>query len=122
MNVGLLVLGSPFSTFSCHTALELAKELLNQGHHIHRIFFYQDAVLIGNRFIETVNSSDQCQKDWIALAKEHALDLTICISAAQRRGINNQGDCDNVADGFSVSGLGQWIETTLVCDRLVTVP
>jgi len=122
MNFGFLVLGSPFSSYSCHTALDIVSACLKEGHSVHRVFFYQDAVLIGNKHIESVNSSDRCQESWQSLQREYDLDLTLCISAAQRRGISELKQSDNVAEGFCISGLGQLIEATLVCDRMVTVP
>ena len=122
MNFGLLVLGSPFGSYACHTAYEAAVEIVNQGHVLHRVFFYQDAALLGNNQIEPVNSSDRCQANWIALAKAQELDLTICVSAAQRRGIVENRSQSNLVEGFSISGLGQLIEAMLVCDRIVTFP
>lgn len=122
MKFGLLVLGSPFGSYACHTAYETAVEIVNQGHDLHRVFFYQDAALIGNNQIEPVNSSDRCQANWIALAETNDLDLTICVSAAQRRGIAESRSESNLVKGFSISGLGQLIEAMLVCDRIVTFP
>lgn len=122
MKIGLLVLGSPFSSYSCHTAYETAVEILHQRHLLHRVFFYQDAASIGNEKNEPVNSTDRIQENWIALAKEHDLDLTVCVSAAQRRGIVENRSESNLVDGFSISGLGQLIEAMLVCDRIITFP
>ena len=122
MKIGLLVLGSPVGTYSCHSAYETAVEILNQRHTLHRVFFYQDAALIGNNKSEPVNSTDRIQDDWIALAKEHNLDLTVCVSAAQRRGIVESSSESNLVEGFSISGLGQLVEAMLVCDRIVTFP
>ena len=63
---------------------------------------------------------------WSDLAKEHNLDLVVCVAAAQRRGIadadeakRNGKDADNIADGFRISGLGQLIEGGIQSDRLV---
>ena len=54
------------------------------------------------------------------------LDLVICVAAAQRRGIVDDGeaerngkDATNIADGFRISGLGQLIEGAVQSDRLV---
>jgi tRNA 2-thiouridine synthesizing protein D len=61
---------------------------------------------------------------WSSLAREQAVDLLVCISAAQRRGLlhtdeaRRQGAQDNdLADGFRIGGLGQWLEATLLADR-----
>ncbi|MEJ2019592.1 MAG: sulfurtransferase complex subunit TusD [Maritimibacter sp.] len=67
------------------------------------------------------------QQNWTALAKEHDVDLVVCIAAAQRRGMldeneaKRQGkDASNLAEGFRISGLGQLIEMGIQTDRLVT--
>ena len=64
---------------------------------------------------------------WSDLAKEHNLDLVLCVAAAQRRGIadadeakRNGKDTDNIAEGFRISGLGQLIEAGIESDRMVT--
>ena len=66
-------------------------------------------------------------EDIAHLAKEHDLDLVVCVAAAQRRGIvdpdeakRNGKDGDNIAEGFRISGLGQLIEMGIQTDRLVT--
>lgn len=77
---------------------------------------------MGNEKNEPVNSTDRIQENWMALAKEHDLDLTVCVSAAQRRGIVENRSESNLVEGFSISGLGQLIEAMLVCDRIITFP
>jgi tRNA 2-thiouridine synthesizing protein D len=66
------------------------------------------------------------QQRWSDLSKEHNLDLVICVAAAQRRGIVDDGeaerngkDATNIMDGFHISGLGQLIEAAVESDRLV---
>jgi len=63
---------------------------------------------------------------WSELAKDHDLDLVVCVAAAQRRGIMDADEAkrhgksgDNIADGFRISGLGQLIEAGIQADRLV---
>jgi tRNA 2-thiouridine synthesizing protein D len=63
---------------------------------------------------------------WGQLARENSLDLLVCISAAQRRGLlhadetKRQGLQDNnLADGFRIGGLGQWLEALIEADRVV---
>ena len=65
--------------------------------------------------------------EWSNLAKEHGVDLVVCVAAAQRRGILDKGeaerngkDSDNIADGFRISGLGQLVEAGIQADRLIT--
>ena len=52
--------------------------------------------------------------------------IVVCVAAAQRRGIVDEGemqrngkDAENIAEGFRISGLGQLIEAGVQSDRLV---
>jgi tRNA 2-thiouridine synthesizing protein D len=54
------------------------------------------------------------------------LDLVVCISAGQRRGLlepgeaKRQGKQDNdIAEGFRIAGLGLWVEAMLIADRFI---
>jgi tRNA 2-thiouridine synthesizing protein D len=60
------------------------------------------------------------------LAEQHHIDLVICISAAQRRGLlcadeaARQGkQDDDLAAGFRIAGLGLWLEASLQADRSI---
>jgi tRNA 2-thiouridine synthesizing protein D len=60
------------------------------------------------------------------LAEKHELDMVVCVAAAQRRGIVDDGeakrngkDAPNIAPGFRISGLGQLIEAGIQSDRLM---
>ena len=62
----------------------------------------------------------------VDLAKEHNVDLVLCVAAAQRRGMLDEDEAkrngktsNNVADGFRISGLGQLIEAGIQADRMV---
>ncbi|MCG7963602.1 MAG: sulfurtransferase complex subunit TusD, partial [Candidatus Thiodiazotropha taylori] len=63
---------------------------------------------------------------WTELAKKYDLDMVVCVAAAQRRGIVDEGemqrngkDAENIADNFRISGLGQLIEAGIQSERLV---
>ena len=65
-------------------------------------------------------------RKWSELADQYQIDLVVCISAAQRRGLlcsdeaQRQNKIDNdLADGFRLSGLSQLVEATLVADRFI---
>jgi tRNA 2-thiouridine synthesizing protein D len=91
------------------------------------VFFYHDGVNVGTRLSIPPQDDRQIQEQWTALAKEHELDLVICIAAAQRRGMLDQNEADrqgkdanNIAEGFRISGLGQLIEMSIQADRTIT--
>ena len=126
MKLSVLVNEGPYQHQSADSAIQFTKAALEKGHEIMRVFFYHDGVNNGTRFAVPPQDDRNITEQWTALAKEHDLDLVICIAAAQRRGIldeneaKRQGkDGDNIAEGFRISGLGQLIEAGIESDRLV---
>lgn len=99
---------------------------LQAGHQVLRVFFYKDGAY--QAFATATPPDDEIQftGNWSALAEQYQLDLVVCISAAQRRGLlcadeaKRQGRLDDdVAPGFRIAGLGQWLEATLQADRCI---
>ncbi|HHO69333.1 MAG TPA: sulfurtransferase complex subunit TusD [Gammaproteobacteria bacterium] len=126
MKMSILVNEGPYQHQAADTAIQFTKAALEKGHEIMRVFFYHDGVNNGTRFGVPPQDDRNITEQWTALAKEHDLDLVICIAAAQRRGIldeneaKRQGkDGDNIAEGFRISGLGQLVEAGIQSDRLV---
>jgi len=126
MKLSILVNEGPYQHQSADTAIQFTKAALEKGHEIMRVFFYHDGVNNGTRFAVPPQDDRNITEEWTKLAKEHDLDLVICIAAAQRRGIldeneaKRQGkDGDNIAEGFRISGLGQLIEAGIQSERLV---
>lgn len=124
MKYTLMVNEGPYQRQSSDTALHFARAALAKGHEVIRVFFYHDGVNNGTRLSIPPRDDRQVQQAWSDLAKQHGLDLVICIAAAQRRGITDakeakrQGlDTDNLLDGFRISGLGQLIEGSVEADR-----
>ncbi len=117
---------SPYHSNGGHAAYAFVVAALAQGHQIFRVFFYHDGIYHALRHTTPPDDEANLTTRWSQLAAHYGLDLVVCISAAQRRGLLyadealHQGKQDNdVADGFRISGLGQWVEATLVADRLV---
>jgi tRNA 2-thiouridine synthesizing protein D len=106
--------------------LNYIKAAVAKGHEIFRVFFYHDGVNNGTNFASPPQDDINIQKEWAELAKAHNIDLVVCVAAAQRRGIVDEGEMTrngksgmNIMDGFRISGLGQLIEAGIECDRLV---
>ena len=114
MRIDLLVQGAPQSTDAPASALRFARAALAAGHRIGRVFFYKDAVGIGNRF---ASDESGVRGDWLALATERGFELAICIAAGARRGLV---EGESVQQGFAIVGLGQLIEAMEEADRLVS--
>jgi tRNA 2-thiouridine synthesizing protein D len=127
MKIGVLVSEGPYTHEASDSAFNFVKAALAKGHEIYRVFFYHDGVNNSTRLTEPPRDDRHIVNQWSALAKEHNLDLVVCIAAAQRRGIMDENeakrqgkDAHNIAEGFRISGLGQLVEAGIQCDRLVT--
>ena len=127
MRFSLLVLGAPYSSQSVSTALRFAQAAVNGGHSLYRIFFYHDAVNSGNALITPPQDENDIPSQWQALASEHDIDLVVCIASALKRGVIDPKEADrfekashNLAENFTISGLGQLVDATASSDRLIT--
>lgn len=116
MKFGILINEGPYTHQASDTAFQFVKAALAKGHQIQRVFFYNDGVNNATKLTDPPQDDRNIVSRWSELAKEHKLDLVVCVAAALRRGIRE----DNLAAGFRISGLGQLIETGIQADRLVT--
>jgi tRNA 2-thiouridine synthesizing protein D len=116
----------PYQHQATDSAYQFTKTALEKGHEIFRVFFYHDGVNNGTRLTTPPQDDRNIVKRWSELGEKHSLDLVICVAAAQRRGIVDEGeakrngkDATNIAPGFRISGLGQLVEGAIQSDRLV---
>ena len=126
MKFSIQVNEGPYQHQSSDSAYNFAKAAVENGHEIFRVFFYHDGVNNGTRLATPPQDDRNVQQRWSDLAKEHDMDLVICVAAARHRGIVDVGeaerngkDAPNIMDGFRISGLGQLIEAGIQADRLV---
>ncbi len=109
------------------SALKFAQAVLNQGHTLSRVFFYEDGVYTANNLSTPPQDEPDVTRAWSEFAAAHNIDLVICVASALRRGVIDATEADryekeaaNLAPGFVISGLGQLIDSALNADRLVT--
>lgn len=126
MKYAIQINSSPYQSQSGATAYQFIKCVLEQGHQVVRIFFYQEGVYHAFRYATPPDDEVWTVTRWSELANTYQLDLVVCISAAQRRGLlesvesKRQGKKDNdLAEGFRIAGLGQWVEAVLEADRFI---
>jgi tRNA 2-thiouridine synthesizing protein D len=126
MKFAIQINTSPYQSNAGHTAYQFIKAALAQGHEVFRVFFYHDGIYHAFKYAMPPDDELQFTTQWSELARQHRIDLVVCISAAQRRGllcadeIKRQGKVDNdLAEGFRISGLGQLVEATLEADRFI---
>ncbi len=126
MRISVLVNEGPYTHEASDSAFHFVRAALARGHDIFRVFFYHDGVNNGTRLTTPPQDDRNVVNRWSKLAQESELDLVVCVAAAQRRGIVDEGeakrngkDATNLAPGFRISGLGQLIEAGIQSDRLV---
>jgi tRNA 2-thiouridine synthesizing protein D len=126
MKISIQVSEGPYNHEASVTAINYVKAAVEAGHEIFRVFFYHDGVNNGTKLATPPQDDINIQKTWSELAAAHNIDLVVCVAAAQRRGIVDEGEMErngkdamNIMDGFRISGLGQLIEAGIESDRLV---
>ncbi|GAB1393828.1 sulfurtransferase complex subunit TusD [Rhodocyclaceae bacterium] len=126
MKFAILINEGPYTHQASDTAFHFAKAVLARGHEIFRVFFYHDGVNNATRLTTPPQDDRNIVDRWSKLATGSELDMVVCVAAAQRRGIVDDGemkrngkDATNLAPGFRISGLGQLVEAGIQADRLV---
>ena len=115
MKFAIQINSSPYHSSASLTAFRFASAILAQHHEIFRVFFYHDGIYHALKSAAPPDDEFSLFNGWSELAHQHKIDLVVCISAAQRRGLIDE----NVADGFRLGGLGQLLEATILADRFL---
>jgi tRNA 2-thiouridine synthesizing protein D len=118
---------SPAHSPASRRALLFAQAVLAQGHHLLRVFFYQDGVHSASSNIVAAQDESDTAAQWRAFLVEHQVDAVVCIAAALRRGVLNdeealryQRPAANLTAPWQLSGLGQLHEAAQQADRLIS--
>ncbi len=126
MRFAVLVSAGPYTHQASDSAYHFTRAALERGHQVYRVFFYHDGIHNGTRLSVPPQDERDITRLWRELAEQYGLDLVVCVSAAQRRGLLDASeaqrhgrDADNLAPLFRISGLGQLVEAGIVADRLV---
>ncbi len=127
MIFSLAIYAAPYSSQASYSAYQFAQALLQAGHHLHRIFFYHDGVHNASSLSAPPQDEINLSSSWQTLALTHNIDMVVCVAAALRRGILNEEESSryekpayNLAEPFTISGLGQLVEAAVISDRLIT--
>ena len=126
MKFCIVVGEGPGQRQSADSAYHFVRAALAGGHEVVRVFFYHDGVHAGARRSAPPQDERNLPERWSALAREHGLDLVVCVAAARRRGLSGEPDdtapghdTGDLADGFRAAGLGQLVTGGLEADRLL---
>jgi len=127
VKISLLVLASPYASQSADTAWHYAQAAVRAGHELYRVFFYHEAVYHGSGL--TVPAQDEVNRvqRWAALAEDSGAELVLCIASGLKRGILDDTEAErhergahNIHPAFVLAGLGQLVDASAHCDRLLT--
>lgn len=126
MKFAIQINSAPWRSEGCDTGYQFIRAALGMGHEIVRVFFYYEGAYHGLRWMTPPEDEQFRVRRWSALAAEQGIDLVICISAAQRRGLLDTLEAErlgkqdeDLAEGFRIAGLGLWVEACLKADRFL---
>ena len=127
MKLNILITGGVFPSQSAYSALQFCKAAVAAGHTISHVFFYRDAVTQASHLSVPLEDEFNAVDQWQLFQQQHQTSLVVCVSAAERRGVLSAEQAQefakqssNLADGFSVEGLGALHDASLAADRTVT--
>lgn len=87
MNYVLAVKSPVYGKQGAFLAYQFAQALLEKGHAISQIFFFQDGVSNGNGLVYPANDEFNLTQAWQAFSAQHHIPLHLCVAASQRRGV-----------------------------------
>ncbi len=101
------------------TAIDLVSTIVNSEHDLVGVFFYQDGVLNASKHTSIPTDEFQSCSKWVTLKQEYNVPLHLCITAAEKRGLTDEKATNNINEHFTISGLGELVELTNLCDRVI---
>jgi len=126
LNYTLFIKSSPFNDESNQTAAAFAAAVLNCGHKIDRVFFYQNSVFTANASLTPPQGQTPHHQLWTELKAKYDFPLQVCIANALRRGILDETEADRydkqatIHPDFELCGLGEMAEAMHSSDRIIT--
>lgn len=120
MKFSIAVYSSPEDGSTARSALQFTQELLNQGHELYRLFFFNNGVM------NCAASQNICTHDWQTIIETHNLEAIVCMTSAQKRGLRqadkNEGQLNetSIHPTFRPGGIAQLIDATVQSDRVVS--
>ena len=122
----LLITKPTFDKQDAYSAYRFALSAIKLEHIINGIFFYQAGVHNSNNLQSGHSDELNLHKAWVALSAAHDIPLLVCVTAANRRGIINQQDAEdldsihfNLSPPFTEVGLGDLVELLNISDRVI---
>lgn len=127
MKISVQINASPYQYQASDSAWHFIQAALANGHEIYRVFFYHDGIYNALNDARPPGDERNIVERWSALYLKHHIDLVVCVSSAQRRGLLESSVAKQVggyqlalADGFRIAGLGLLMEAVIDSDRVIT--
>jgi len=117
-SLAIMVTTPPFSNLTV-TAIDYIKAAIAADIEIIGVFFYQDGVMNANNLISIVSDEYQAIEQWQKLHAEHNINLHLCYTAAEKRGMSDEIETMSIDESFILSGLGELVELSSQADRVV---
>lgn len=116
LNHTIIITASPLSSANSQEAFNCVNALLDEGHRIQCIFFWQDGAYTGLLANEYPSDEYNPYQAWRELQSQQKIALEICTTSLARRGLNST----DVHDAFKISTLAQLTEHMLKSDNTLT--
>ena len=101
--------------------------MIARGHTLHRVFFLDAGTLNSAAGIVLPQDEANPVQPWSALARQHAVELVICVTSALRYGMLDAEEArrhvrqaPTIDTSFTISGLGDLVDACAQADRVVT--
>lgn len=108
MRFSIVVTGHPEQVESSQSAWRFCSAALAKKHQIIGVFFLHDAT-------HQAFSANALSAAWNTLSQQHKFALEVCITAMEKRGLNE----NDLQQGFSARGLGQLVDASIQASRTV---
>jgi tRNA 2-thiouridine synthesizing protein D len=115
MKFAIQINEGPYQHQASDSAYFFTKAALEKGHEVFRVFFYHDGVNNSTRLTTPPQDDRNVVERWAELAEQYDLDMVVCVAAAQRRGIVDEGeakrngkDATNIRRASASPGWASW--------------
>jgi len=122
----VLIVNSDPQSQGAQSALKFATALLESGQILTQVFFYQAGIYASNSLTSPASDEANLLEQWQQLHQTHQVELITCVAASLRRGVvdpelaqQQQLTGDNLATGFRLGGLGEFVTSSAKADKLI---
>lgn len=122
----IVITGAPYVSQAPATAFAFCHALLDSGHVVDRVFLYGDGVALASALNTPPSDEINWTDRWQELLVTNGIPAVACIASALRRGLLDEQEARryqqpaaNLTEGFTIAGLGEWVEAVATSDRAI---